>query len=582
MQLYKYVWIVLMALLPQAASAQQYLNKSVTLNAENQPVSKVLNDISREGNFIFSYNTNIIRKDSLVTIHAKNKTVRQVLDQLFGGKISYKVKERYVILQTADGSQFWYVTGYVVDGKTGARISEASVYEPKQLVATLTNQDGYFRMKLKEKHPVMAINVSKLSYDNVIVPVQPGYDQELTVNISPRDYELDSVVVTQHSRIERSWYGRLFLSSRQKLQSINLNKFFVDKPYQVSLTPGLGTHGKMSSQVANKLSLNIFGGYSAAINGFEMGGLFNIVKNDMQYVELAGLFNVVGGDVRGVQIAGIHNQVEDSVAGVQVAGISNFTGKDFTGVQVAGIYNQASGNIKQVQASGIANYVQDTMEGVQAAGISNVSMKKMTGVQAAGISNTVLGDVDGIQVAGIINYAKRLNGMQVGLINIADTSSGYSIGLINLVRKGYHKLTLSNTEVAHFNLSFKTGNEKLYTILFAGMNAGEVQKSWTFGLGLGTEIGLGKIWSFNPEVTTQHLYLGDWDRSNILSRVTLNLQVKITPYLTLFGGPSYSIYTTDQHSYPEYYRSPVPDYGGQQFDKDVWGWIGWNAGISIF
>src|SRR5690606_2062206 len=100
--------------------------------------------------------------------------------------------------------------------------------------------------------------------------IKPGQDQELTIQILPTDYTLDTVVVKHRTRIEDTRFGKMFLSSKQKLQSLNVGRFFVEKPFQVSLVPGLGTHGVMSSQVVNKTSLNIFGGYNAGTRGAEV------------------------------------------------------------------------------------------------------------------------------------------------------------------------------------------------------------------------------------------------------------------------------------------------------------------------
>ncbi len=52
------------------------------------------------------------------------------------------------------------------------------------------------------------------------------------------------------------------------------------------------------------------------------------------------------------------------------------------------------------------------------------------------------------------------------------------------------QLAVYNTEVAHLNLGLKTGTRHIYTILFAGMNAGTQQQSWTFGGGLGAAGGV--------------------------------------------------------------------------------------------
>ncbi len=364
--------------------------------------------------------------------------------------------------------------------------------------------------------------------------------------------------------------GRFLLSTKQKVQSLNLKNYFETRPFQVSLVPGLGSHGKMSGQVVNAFSLNVFGGYTAGTSGAEIGGLFNIDKQEVKYFQAAGIFNVVGGQVKGVQLAGITNTVLDSVEGFQAAGINNHVQGKFAGFQLSGIYN----------------HVTDSVKGMQLAGIGNFAKRKVGGVQLAGVMNFSNKETNGVQIAGVVNYSKRLRGLQIGVINIADTSDGYSIGLINIIIKGYHKLSFSTNEITNVNAAFKTGNSKLYSILLAGVNAGPTDRVYSFGFGMGTEMNLNKkrTLSLNPELTSQYLYLGSWDYMNILNKLHLNLNVKLGKYVSLFAGPSYAVFVSDQETKIPDYRFPIPPsgYKTHSYANTVTGWFGWNAGINFF
>jgi hypothetical protein len=372
------------------------------------------------------------------------------------------------------------------------------------------------------------------------------------------------------AKVERTGMGSFLLSTKQKVQSLNLNDFFTTRPFQVSLTPGLGSHGKMSGQVVNNFSLNVVGGYTAGTNGIEIGGVFNIDKKEVKYFQAAGIFNVDGGKMKGFQAAGINNTVLDTSYGFQAAGINNLVKGKFAGFQVSGIYN----------------HVADSVKGVQAAGVANFARRKLSGVQIAGVGNFSNKETGGVQIAGVLNYSKKLRGVQIALINVADTSAGYSIGLINIIIKGYHKLSFSTNEIVNVNAAFKTGNSKLYSILQAGVNAGSNNRIYSFGYGLGSEINLNKMktLSLNPELTSQYLYLGSWDYTNILNRVQLNFNVKLGKYVSLFAGPAFSVYISDQKAGLVGYRFPIPPSGYHiiSFGNNVTGWFGWNAGINFF
>ncbi|QJB33227.1 hypothetical protein HF324_18295 [Chitinophaga oryzae] len=583
-----------------SARAQGLLNRTVTVEAKKQKLSEVLNIISRQGNFFFSYISNILPQDSLVSISVKNKTVRQTLDQLLEGEYLYKESGNYIILfKKSPGQVYYQVTGFVTDSKTGQRVPNASVYERQQLISTLTNNEGYFRLRLRDKTPTAAISISKDLYTDTSVLVHAGQDQELTVNISPVSYQLRVVEITGHNmKVEKTWWGRTVLSSRQKMQSLNIGGFFADKPYQASLTPGLGSHGKMSGQVVNKFSINFIGGYAAGVDGFELGTVFNIVKGNMQHVQLGGVFNVVGGKTKGVQIAGVHNQVLDSVRGVQVGGVSNIVQGSTDGVQISGVLNQIHGNMEGVQAqgvlgivhgnadgwqvAGIGNYVGGEISGAQLGGVYNYAGRGVGGAQLSTIGNISHGTMRGLQLGTIFNYARHLKGVQIGLVNIADTSSGYTIGLVNIVKHGYHKLSVYTNEVVNYNVAWKTGSRKLYSILLAGLNVGD-NKVYTLGYGIGREFNFNKRLFLAAEITGQSLYTGN-EKGSQLYRVQPLLNFRISDKFSIFAGPAMSFHLYQEWDPKAGYMSELPGSGYHPFKLGDAGrgWVGWQAGISIF
>lgn len=339
-------------------------------------------------------------------------------------------------------------------------------------------------------------------------------------------------------------------------------------PVRIAFLPGLSSQGKNDKNTTSYLSLNVLGGMTGSIKGVELGSLFNIDRRNMQGVQAAGWFNLTGGYVHGIQMAGWFNGAKGSVTGIQYSGIANYVKKDTRGLQAAGIYNHISGNLTGAQMGGMGNYTRQSVNGLQMAGIFNINY----------------GHLKGAQIAGILNYTKHLKGVQFGLINIADTSSGYSIGLINIVRKGYYKITLSTNEVMNTNLAIKSGNSKLYSILLVGVNAGSDEKSFSYGYGIGHEIKVGKRFTVNPELTSQHLYLGNWHYDNILSKFQVLATVKLMPGIALFAGPSFASYYSDQPAAVKGYKFLVPDDNYHTFNlwnDNVTGWIGWTAGISF-
>src|SRR3954469_13460929 len=80
------------------AFSQTLLDKRISIEASHKPLGEVLDAIGGQGHFYFSYNAGIVRKDSLVTIAVRNKTVRESLHMLLGDNFQYKETNTHVII----------------------------------------------------------------------------------------------------------------------------------------------------------------------------------------------------------------------------------------------------------------------------------------------------------------------------------------------------------------------------------------------------------------------------------------------------------------------------------------------------
>src|SRR5882724_8352653 len=359
-----------------SAQAQGPLDRKLSVEFKQERLGHVLEILSNRGNFYFSYNSMILQKDSLVNLSAQDRSIRQIPDLLFHGNFEYMESGNYIILRRAvvkastltepspgeDGR--YTVSGVILDEETGEKIGQASIYDKQGLFATLSSENGFFTVRIKSRHGPSSLTVSKEFYDDTTLLLPPGASERITVyispaefsrrmiTISPGDYLLpDSIRVETQSdsgkarisywkkdpiQVELTPFGKFLLSSRLRIQTLNIGKFFTERPYQVSFLPMMSTNGSLNAQVINKGSLNILGGYEAGLNGVELGGLFNVDRKRVRGVQIAGLLNVVGGSVNGLQMAGLHNMVLDSLRGCQMAGLGNYNKRKLTGVQVAG------------------------------------------------------------------------------------------------------------------------------------------------------------------------------------------------------------------------------------------------------
>lgn len=510
-------------LIAEDAKAQGNLDRMVNLNVQRIKLSELLNSIEKKGNFYFSYSSDQIRQDSLVNIPTGNKTVRELLDEIFNNNIDYRESPGYIILRPAPNrltlkpdtsygkDNNYYISGYVIDDRTGLPVKGASIYEKILLVSTITNEKGFFSIKVKNEGQV-TLTISKEFYKDSSISFLND------VTISPHQRRTYYSVNTASDKADRNWLGRMFISSKQRMQNINLGGFMASVPFQTSFTPGLSTHGMMSSQIINHYSINALGGYTAGLDGLELGGLFNINRQDVKYLQAAGLFNVVGGNFEGVQLAGIGNTV----------------------------------------------------------------LKNASGLQAAGIYNTVKDTVTGVQVAGIFNKSHVLRGVAISVVNITDTLDGYAIGLINISKNGYREVLIYSNEVTTVNAGFKTGNAKLYAILSVGANLTNTTKFYDFSFGMGHDFIFNKRCFLSTEFAVQSLVSERWNNSQEINTLSTILNVKAGSKLTLFAGPSFNLYDDfNDKNIPGADQPYLKNRTGLINLKDGKTWIGWRAGISF-
>ena len=563
----KYKFILILVFLANTILAQSdlgvyrnNLSKLVTFNVKQQSVRSTLQQISTAGNFYFSYNGKLINQDSLVNLNAQHMPVRDVLDKLFDGKVDYKENAEYIILRYAanhftiepenisTAEKLYMISGYIVDTKTGKKVKQASVYEKKLLQSTLTDDDGYFTLRFKGEHKEVVLTASKETYrDTALVFLSD-------IKIEPQGYtDPDKEKGNLFSNsIEDLRISKFLLSSKQRIQNLNISSFFAKNPFQASFLPGLSSHGMMSSRVVNKASLNMIGGYTAGVDGVEVGGVFNLTKGKVRFFQAAGVFNGVGGDVEAAQFAGVINYDKKNVKGFQAGGVVNTVGDNLSGVQVAGVINTVRGNLN----------------GIQVGGVFNVVRKIATGTQ----------------ISGVFNYAEKIKGLQIGLINLADSSFGTSIGLLNLSKNGYKKLSFFVNDVINTNVVFKSGNASFYALLLAGKNFSDTANIETVGVGFGHDFRLDNRINIGGEMITQYLYLGNFDYNNILIRFQANLEIKLFKGFTVFGGPSYAYYNSDApaNSSSKGYKQQIAPAKHHKFSGNNQGWWGWNVGITLF
>ncbi|MDH5475359.1 MAG: hypothetical protein OEX22_06690, partial [Cyclobacteriaceae bacterium] len=150
---------------------------------------------------------------------------------------------------------------------------------------------------------------------------------------------------------------------------------YQDKTFQLSLVPGISSHGWNDGWYFNKFSLNLLSGISAGSKHLEVAGISNLSLRYATGIQIAGFANVIGANAflnltlreertlineeefssyfKGLQFSGFLNNVRNDVTGLQFTGGFNISGGSLLGVQIGGIGNIATRNMLGIQISGL-------------------------------------------------------------------------------------------------------------------------------------------------------------------------------------------------------------------------------------
>ena len=641
----RYFTLFIFLFFTQFSYSQSILKKKISLDVKNQSLEKTLDLISKKGGFYFSYNSNIINQDSIVSYICSKKTVELILKDILPENIVLLESGKHLILKSIvvnnssiskkenTEKQKYIIRGYLINSITGEKIESATVYQVGQTNSVLTDVNGAFELSVSTKKDRINLAFSRNMFKDTVIVIEPnGIDFQ--INLVPEQdfsvpiHENRLKPIPIDNQLDNIKFVNFAVPKKQKKFFFN-TQFSEYKLAQVSFLPILGTNSKMSGLVTNKFSFNVLGGYSYAVSKFEFGGLFNIVQKNVEGFQLAGLTNITGGktnaiqisgvannnraSVKGIQLAGFYNIVLDTLNGLQIAGFanilhgkmqgiqlsgfSNFTTQNVDGLQLAGFSNYAHGDVLLSQVSGFANWgknvggaqvssfanvAQEQVSGLQLAGFANYARQVNT-LQLAGFANLALERVHGAQIAGFFNYAKQVDGFQLAFINISDTLSGLGIGFFNYSNKGFHKIDISASENFHTRIAFKTGVARFYNIFAFGYQF-QSQNTFSLGYGFGNQIWSSKKNFLSLEFLSSHISENNdfFAYLNLLNELNINYTRRFFQNSLLLIGPSFNFFLSAKQNELNEYNSNFAPYSLYNSENEYFKFNFWiGARISI-
>ena len=187
--------ILLMCLLLQIRGAQAQTAR-FTIHMENVPMEQVVNEIEKQSRYLFLFNKDIDSRRIIVSVHAENQTITQILPVLFKDtELDYTIEGMSILVtKKAEASEKpIQVRGKVLD-QQGQPIVGASVIVQGTTVGVSTDAQGRFELEVPAPAASRVLEISYLGYETTRVAV--GSRTRFDVTLREAASEIEQVVVT--------------------------------------------------------------------------------------------------------------------------------------------------------------------------------------------------------------------------------------------------------------------------------------------------------------------------------------------------------------------------------------------------
>lgn len=189
------------ACVPVYAQSQSY-----TIRVDDVPLKKVIKEIEKYGQYYFVYRAEYVKHADRVTVHVKNGTIDQVMQQALKGLgLSYLIVANSIAVRPDSSyphihkQQLFTITGQVIDD-AGVPVDNVSVSESGTEAGTFTSSDGRFTITVK---PNALLSFTSVGYEPVNKYIKEN--TPVTIRLKRQIIDLDETVITGYGKTSKRY-----------------------------------------------------------------------------------------------------------------------------------------------------------------------------------------------------------------------------------------------------------------------------------------------------------------------------------------------------------------------------------------
>ncbi len=200
------VSLLLLSVVSVFAGKSYSQTQVLNLDMKNSTVKEVLRNIEKQSEFVFMYSEKLINVNREVSANVKNKKINEVLDDLFAGTdVSYKIKDRFVLLTTPEisGSELMAQQQKSVSGKVtdsgGQPLPGVTVRVKGASQGTITNADGNYLLSNISEEATLVFSFVGMRTQEVVV----GNQTSINISLQDETIGLDELVVIGYGTVAK-------------------------------------------------------------------------------------------------------------------------------------------------------------------------------------------------------------------------------------------------------------------------------------------------------------------------------------------------------------------------------------------
>lgn len=288
------------SLYAKEADSQSVLDKSFTISVENMQLKKVISAIQKQTKVKFTFSTNVINAERVITYSAQEKKISDFLNEVLKPyNISYQVVDNQIILYPANVETApdinavdikainpdKTISGIITNDK-GEPLPGVTVTEKNKSNAVTTDEKGYYSIRVGDENAVLVF--SSIGYTNQEASVASRLS--LNIIMMTANKSMDEVIVIAYgSATKRTTTGAIQTINAKELQDIPVPQITQKLQgrlagVQINQTTGR-PGGGMQVRVRGAASISTGSNPLYVVDGFPIvGDISNMNPNEIESI----------------------------------------------------------------------------------------------------------------------------------------------------------------------------------------------------------------------------------------------------------------------------------------------------------